>query len=166
MYSKLLSLSEIPEHTSQRTSEFSGDILDMHSKQPISPCSWPSCDDLCLTQNEDQYLDHRMACCFLFLTPQVANGISPLPSPKSFRADTKLYDSSYSCFVDPLPLIFWPVSQPVSMLTSLLINLFQTGKGKFGLFLLFLFDYKWKIRSLENICKRFLCITEMYRINS
>lgn len=151
-------------------------------KQLIASCFCPSRDCLCLTQNEDQYSNHTIECCFLsktivfiycyknffeitikiwkkkalpiippfwefkhrgsqrtewagkleqaiarcflFLTPQVADGISPVHSPRSFRAEAKPHDNSYSCSVGPPALIFWPISQPVSMLTSLLTDFF------------------------------------------
>lgn len=80
----------------------------------------------------NQCLNRIAACCFLFPTPQVADGISPFYSLRSFRAEIKPHDDWYSCSVDPLLLMFWPISSPVSMLTSLLTDLFQKGKGEYG----------------------------------
>lgn len=81
-------------------------------------------------------LEQAVACCFLFLTPQVADGITPfIPQGVSEQKQNPMIIHTHALLILLL----------VPMLTSLLIDLFQRGKGEFWIFsLLCLSDYKGK----------------------
>lgn len=108
--------------------------------------------------------NHIIACCFLFLTPQVANDISPFHSPRSFRAEIEPHDNSYSCSVEPLPLMFWPIFQLFLCWPHYLLTYFKK-EGQIWIFsLLLLSDYKRKICSLHKCCEIQKCIEAINKI--